>query len=56
MNALDQMTAANQALAPEIQDAQAQDAAERDAEAQDAAMDREIKKAKAMPKPSANTK
>jgi len=56
MNALDQMTAANQALAPEIQDAQAQDAAERDAEAQDAAMDREIKKAKAMPKPTANTK
>jgi len=56
MNAMDQMTAANQALAPEIQDAQAQDAAERDAEAQDAAMDREIKKAKAMPKPSANTK
>ena len=56
MNAMDQMTAANQALAPEIQDAQAQDAAERDAEAQDAAMDREIKKAKAMPKPTANTK
>ena len=56
MNALDQMTAANQALAPEIQDAQAQDAAERDSVAQDAAMDREIKKAKAMPKPSANTK
>ena len=56
MNALDQMTAANQALAPEIQDAQAQDAAERDAIAQDASMEREIKKAKALPKPTANTK
>jgi len=56
MNAMDQMTAANQALAPEIQDAQAQDAAERDAIAQDASMEREIKKAKALPKPTANTK
>jgi hypothetical protein len=56
MNAMDQMTAANQALAPEIQDAQAQDAAARDAEAQDASMEREIKKARALPKPTANTK
>jgi hypothetical protein len=56
MNAMDQMTAANQALAPEIQDAQAQDAAERDSVAQDQSMEREIKKARAMPKPTANTK
>ena len=55
-NAMDQLTAANAALAPEIQDQQAQDAAEREAEAQDASMEREIKKAKAMPKPTANTK
>ena len=56
INAMDQLTQANTALAPEIQDQQAQDAAERDAEAQDASMEREIKKAKAMPKPSASTK
>jgi hypothetical protein len=55
-NAMDQMTAANTALAPEIQDQQAQDSAERDAEAQDASMEREIKKAKAMPKASPNNK
>jgi len=55
-NAMDQLTAANTALAPEIQDQQAQDAAEREAASADAAMDREIKKAKSMPKPSANTK
>ena len=55
-NAMDQMTAANQALAPEIQDQQAQDAAERDAVAQDASMEREIKKAKSMPKASPTNK
>jgi len=55
-NAMDQLTAANTALAPEIQAQQADDAALRDAEAQDASMEREIKKAKAMPKPSANPK
>ena len=55
-NAMDQLTAANTALAPEIEDQKAIDAAERDAAAQDASMEREIKKAKAMPKPSASTK
>ena len=55
-NAMDQLTAANTALAPEIAGMQADDAAERDSEAQDASMEREIKKAKAMPKPSASTK
>ena len=53
---MDQLTAANTALAPEIQAQQADDAAEREADSADAAMDREIKKAKAMPKPSASTK
>jgi len=52
-NAMDQLSAANTALAPEIQAQQADDAAEREAASADAAMDREIKKAKAMPsKPS----
>ena len=55
-NAMDQLTAANTALAPEIAAQQADDAAERDAEAQDASMEREIKKAKAMPKPASNNK
>ena len=55
-NAMDQLTAANTALAPEIAGMQADDAAEREAASADAAMDREIKKAKALPKPSASTK
>ena len=55
-NMLDTMTAQNTALAPEIQSMQADDSAEREGEAADANMDREIKKAKAMPKPSTNTK
>jgi len=55
-NMLDTMTAQNTALAPEIQGMQADDSAEREGEAADANMDREIKKARAMPKPSTNTK
>ncbi len=55
-NAMDQMTAANTALAPEIQDQQAQDAAERQELAADAASEREVDKAKKMPSPSASTK
>jgi len=55
-NAMDQMTAANTALAPEIQDQQAQDAAERQELAADAASEREVKKAKSMPSPSTNNK
>jgi len=55
-NAMDQMTQANTALAPEIEDQKAIDAAERDAEAQDASMEREIKKARAMPKASPSNK
>ena len=55
-NAMDQMTAANTALAPEIQDQQAQDAAERQELAADSASEREVKKAKSMPSPSTNNK
>ena len=55
-NAMDQMTAANTALAPEIQDQQAQDAAERQELAADATSEREVKKAKSMPSPSTNNK
>ena len=55
-NAMDQMTAANTALAPEIQDQQAQDAAEREAISADAAAEREVSKAKKMPSPSTNNK
>ena len=55
-NAMDQMTAANTALAPEIQDQQAQDAAERQELAADAASEREVDKAKKMPSPSTNNK
>jgi hypothetical protein len=55
-NAMDQMTAANTALAPEIQDQQAQDAAEREAISADAAAEREVDKAKKMPSPSTNNK
>jgi hypothetical protein len=55
-NAMAQMTAANTALAPEIQDQQAQDAAEREELAADAASEREVSKAKKMPSPSTNNK
>jgi hypothetical protein len=55
-NAMDQLTAANTALAPEIQDQQAQDAAEREAISADAAAEREVDKAKKMPSPSTSTK
>ncbi len=55
-NAMDQMTAANTALAPEIQDQQAQDAAERQELAADSASEREVAKAKKMPSPSTNNK
>ena len=55
-NAMAQMTAANTALAPEIQDQQAQDAAERQELAADSASEREVKKAKSMPSPSTNNK
>ena len=55
-NAMAQMTAANTALAPEIQDQQAQDAAEREAISADAAAEREVSKAKKMPSPSTNNK
>ena len=52
-NAMDQLTQANTALAPEIQAMQADDAAERDAVSADAALEREMKKAKSAPsKPS----
>ena len=53
---MDQMTAANTALAPEIQDQQAQDAAERQELAADSASEREVAKAKKMPSPSTNNK
>ena len=53
VNVLDNMQQANQALAPEIQAMQADDAAERQELAADAAAEREIKKAKSAPsKPS----
>ena len=55
-NAMDQMTAANTALAHEIQDQQAQDAAERQELAADSASEREVAKAKKMPSPSTNNK
>ena len=55
-NAMDQMSAANTALAPEIQDQQASDAAERQELAADAAVEREVSKQKKMPSPSTNTK
>ena len=53
---LDTMTSQNTAFAPEIQGIQADDSAERESEAADAGVDREIKKARAMPSPSSNTK
>ena len=51
VNVLDNMQQTNQALAPEIQAMQADDAAERQELAADA-MEREMKKAKSAPKPS----
>ena len=55
-NAMDQLTQANTALAPEIQAMQADDAAERDAAAADAALERDMKRAKSAPQPSNNNK
>ena len=55
-NMLDTMASQNSAFGPEISNIQAQDAASREAEAADANVDREVDKAKKMPKPSANTK
>ena len=55
-NAMDQLTAANTALAPEIQAQQADDAAERQEIAADAAMEREVKKEKSAPQKSSGDK
>ena len=55
-NMLDTMTAQNTAFQPEIGEIQAQDSAERESEAADANVDREIKKAKSMPKASPSNK
>ena len=55
-NMLDTMASQNSAFGPEISNIQAQDAASREAEAADAGVDREVDKAKRMPKPPANTK
>jgi hypothetical protein len=56
VNVLDNMDRTNQALAPEIQGMQADDAAEREALAADAALERDLKRAKSAPKPSPNNK
>jgi hypothetical protein len=56
VNVLDNMQQTNQALAPEIQAMQADDAAERQELAADKAAEREIKKAKSAPKPAPNNK
>jgi hypothetical protein len=55
-NMMDTMQQQNTAFQPELQDIQAQDSAEREAQAADDNMDREIKKAKAMPKPTPKSK
>ena len=55
-NMLDTMASQNSAFGPEISNIQAQDAASREAEAADASVDREVDKAKKMPKPPSNTK
>jgi len=55
-NMLDTMTQQNTAFGPEIQGMQADDAAERNELAADSAADREVKQAKALPKPSASNK
>ena len=56
INAMDQLTQANTALAPEIQAMQADDAAERETAAADDALARDLKRAKSAPKPTTNTK
>ena len=56
MNALDQLNVSNQALAPEIQQMQADDDAERQSKADDEALARDLKRAKSAPKPSTNNK
>ena len=56
LNSFDTMDRQNAAFAPEIQGIQADDSAERESEAADAGVDREIKKAKAMPKASPTNK
>ena len=55
-NMLDTMSQQNTAFQPEIGEIQAQDSAEREAEAADDNVDREVKKARQMPKPSASNK
>ena len=55
-NMMDTMQQQNSALAPEISNIQAQDAAAREGEAADANLDREMKKMKAQPKPSPKSK
>ena len=55
-NMLDTMSQQNTAFQPEIGEIQAQDSAEREAQSADDGVDREIKKARAMPKPSASNK
>ena len=55
-NMLDTMSQQNSALAPEIGEIQAQDSAEREAQSADTSVDREVDKAKRMPKaPSSNS-
>ena len=55
-NAMDQLTAANTALAPEIQAQQADDAAERQELAADSALERDMKRAASAPQKSSNDK
>jgi hypothetical protein len=55
-NMMDTMQQQNTALAPEISNIQAQDAATRDAESADANLDREIEKMNAQPKPAPKSK
>ncbi|MGA1432931.1 MAG: portal protein, partial [Candidatus Nanopelagicaceae bacterium] len=50
-NMMDTMAQQNTAFAPEIGEIQAQDSAEREAQSADANVDREVDKAKRMPKP-----
>ena len=55
-NMMDTMQQQNTAFQPEIGEIQAQDSAAREAEAADASVDREVSKAKQMPKPSTSNK
>ena len=55
-NMLDTMSQQNTAFQPEIGEIQAQDSAERESQAADDSVDREVKKARQMPKPSASNK